>query len=639
MNQRLYLLLPLIIVCLSIPPRASAQYTLTKISGDGQTGYPGQTLDPFVVEVRDQNGLASGVLVEFEVPEDGFLSAFLVSTVNGQAASTLTLGRRVGTTTVTVSVQGDEVVFEARAISPSSSLEPTTPSTAPPPPKILLGISGDGQTGLPGQTLEPFVIQVRTQEGTPSEGVSVIFFVLTGGGSLSATVVITNSNGRAASTLTLGSEPGPNRVQVSFPGTSPETAAIAGTESRVVFSAEAITAPPPPPMPATLERISGDNQMNLIGEVLPNPFVIEVRDQYNAPMEGVTVTFTVTAGDGLLSTTSATTDSNGQAESTLTFGNEPGTTTVEASVGGIAQIVVFRAEAILPPPMPTTLERISGDNQMSLIGEALTNPFIVEVRDQYSAPMEGITVTFTVTAGGGALSTASAMTDSSGQAESILTFENEPGTTTVEVSAEGISETIIFHALAESLTFNLSVPSGISMIHVPLKVTSVDGITGTIESVADLYAALGGVDTVHWLITHDPQTQTWHGYFGDADRGSIADRVLTDEAGILADIKTPISIRLAGDALGMDGTNAITLNPGLNLVGLPLNDPKITRVSDLLTLEGIGVIIVTDNGEFKLVGRADDPGDIPITGGQGFILIVQQIGTIPIIGTGWNNVP
>ena len=56
MNRRTYLPLLLIIVCLSIPSGAAAQYTITKISGDGQTGRPGQTLEPFIVEVL-QNGV------------------------------------------------------------------------------------------------------------------------------------------------------------------------------------------------------------------------------------------------------------------------------------------------------------------------------------------------------------------------------------------------------------------------------------------------------------------------------------------------------------------------------------------------------------------------------------------------------
>ena len=123
MNQRFYLLLLPLIICLSIPSGVAAQYTLTKISGDGQTGYPGQRLAPFVVEVRDQNGLASEVFVTF-IHDNGFLSAFLVQTgTDGRAQSTLTLGRRTGTTRVTVSVGGDSEVFEATAIAPPSSSE------------------------------------------------------------------------------------------------------------------------------------------------------------------------------------------------------------------------------------------------------------------------------------------------------------------------------------------------------------------------------------------------------------------------------------------------------------------------------------------------------------------------------------
>ncbi len=645
MNQRFYLLLPLLIICLSIPSGAAAQYSLTIISGDGQTGYPGQRLAPFVVEVRDQNGLASEVFVTF-IHDNGLLSDFLVQTgTDGRAQSTLTLGRRTGTTRVTVSVGGDSEVFEARAIAPPSSSESSTePETPPPPePMRLLRISGGDQQGLPGETLmNPFVVEVRNQDGEPSEGIGVIFYVLTGGGSLSTETVTTDSNGRAQSSLTLGSKPGTNRVQVNFSGTNPLVALIGGNSPRIVFRAEATTTPsPPPPMPTTLAAISGDNQNGLTGEALLNPFVVEVRGQYDNPLGGVPVTFALSTGGGSLSPETGITDANGRAESTLTLGSEPGTNTVKVSAEDISQTAVFSAEASLPPPMPTTLAAVSGDNQNGLTGEALLNPFVVEVRDQYDAAMEGVTVTFTLLTGGGSLSTETPTTDANGQAETTLTLGNEPGEYTLEVSVEGITQTVTFNVIAELLQFDLSLPAGLNLIHIPLKVRAVDGMPAGIESVSDLYDALGGADTLNWLIAHDPQTQTWHGYFGDADRGSIADRVLTDQTGILISIKTPISVRLGGDALGMDGTSTITLTPGLNLVGLPLQDSKIMRVSDLFALEGVGgviaVIVVTDNGEFRAVGRADDPGDIPVTGGQGFILIARQPATIPIIGDGWQN--
>ena len=170
---------------------------------------------------------------------------------------------------------------------------------------------------------------------------------------------------------------------------------------------------------------------------------------------------------------------------------------------------------------------------------------------------------------------------------------------------------------------------------------TVDGKTQTIESVSDLYTALGGADAVNWLITYDAETQNWRSYLGDADRGSVTDKALNDDTGIIANIKTAVSVRLGGHALGTDGRSTITLNQGVNLVGLPLRDSRITRVSDLFSLDGIGghvpTIIATDNGEFKAVGRAGDPGDITITGGQSFILTAQNTATVDISGEAWSN--
>ena len=187
----------------------------------------------------------------------------------------------------------------------------------------------------------------------------------------------------------------------------------------------------------------------------------------------------------------------------------------------------------------------------------------------------------------------------------------------------------------------LSIPAGISLIHVPLKVTEVDGVAQTIESVADLYDALGGTSAVNFLITYDSQAQEWRSYFGASDKGRPADRTLTDDMGIIAGMIAPASISLSGSPLGTNGSGTITINPGLNLVGLPLRDSRITRVSDLFALDGIGgnvpVIILTDGGEFKAVGRAGDPGDIPITGGQSFILAAQRAAAVTISGDAWAN--
>ncbi len=506
---------------------------------------------------------------------------------------------------------------------PTSSSSGTTSS--PPEPTKLFIVSGYNQTGLIGETLaEPFVVRVRDteQDNKPLEGVKVTFTVLTGGGSLSTTTAITDTSGLAKTTLTLGNEPGTNTVEVGAEGVS----------SVVTFSAEATL---PPPEPTTLSIVSGDNQEELTGEALTNPFVTEVRDQHGAPMEGVTVTFAVTAGDGSLSATTATTDQAGQAETTLTLGTEPGTVTVEATVEGISQTEIFSAEVTLPPPTPTNLSIVSGDDQKGFIGEPLANPFIVQVHDQYGNPIEDVTVTFSVNETDGMLTDTTVITNTNGEAKSTLTFGTEAGAYTVEVSAEGITDIVTFNAIAELLEFNLSLSIGLNLIHLPLKVREV-------ESVSDLYDMLGGTENVIYLFTRDTQTQQWVGYFGDSDKDTTADVELKEDTGIAARLLTAKQVRLSGTPLGTNGTSTITLNPGINFVGLPLRDSRIMQVSDLFALDGIAdnvsVIQLIADGEFKTVGPMDETSDVPITGGQSFILIAEASTTVDISGAGWSNV-
>ena len=222
-------------------------------------------------------------------------------------------------------------------------------------------------------------------------------------------------------------------------------------------------------------------------------------------------------------------------------------------------------------------------------------------------------------------------------ADATLTFTVGPGAI-ADYNGPALTAQITVAASQQVL----KAPSGISLMHVPLHVTAINGVPKTIESVGDLYNALGGADAVNLLITHDPETQVWHSYLGEPSRGTVADTILADHQGIIADMKTPVSLQLDGDALGSNGSSSITLHPGTNLVGVPLRDPRITRVSDLFALEGIGgnvpAITVLNNGTFQTVKQAGDAGDISITGGQSFILNAREATTAAISGQGWDNV-
>ena len=306
--------------------------TLTKVSGDEQRGPPGTALAaPFVVSVLDQNRSAfTGAVVTFSVTAGGgTLSSTTATTdANGQAATTLTLGSDPGTNTVEATVKGLEpVTFSAVGYAI---------------PHSLTKVSGEGQEGPAStQLAEPFVVLALNEDGTAVAGAVVTFSVTAGGGTLSSTTattdanpctielstssttVITDANGRAATRLTLGSDPGTNTVEATVEGLEPETFTATAAEQAI---------------PHSLEKVCGDDQEGTAITQLTEPFVVLVSDEDGAAIAGVGVSFAVTAGEGILSATTATTDANGRAATRLTLGSDPGTNTVEATVEGLESV-------------------------------------------------------------------------------------------------------------------------------------------------------------------------------------------------------------------------------------------------------------------------------------------------------------
>ena len=101
--------------------------------------------------------------------------------------------------------------------------------------------------------------------------------------------------------------------------------------------------------PFALEILSGDGQQGAPGAALAHPLVVEVRDQYGDPLPDAAVTFTVTAGDGKLSSRfsveQAITDADGRARLTLTLGPREGPNAVGVSIRGL-ELATFSAEGV-----------------------------------------------------------------------------------------------------------------------------------------------------------------------------------------------------------------------------------------------------------------------------------------------------
>ena len=217
--------------------------------------------------------------------------------------------------------------------------------------------------------------------------------------------------------------------------------------------------------PHTVVKTSSDGQERPASTQLAAPFVVSVLDQDGSSLAGVTVSFSVTAGGGMLSSTTdanpctvasstssttATTDANGHAATRLTLGSDPGTNTVAATVEGL-ETVTFTSTAA-EQAMPHSLTKVCGDSQEGMVDILLDEPFVVSVVDEDGAAMAGVVVSFAVTAGGGTLSSTTSTTDANGRAATRLTLGSDAGTNTVSATVEGL-EPVTFTATGQKSPF------------------------------------------------------------------------------------------------------------------------------------------------------------------------------------------
>ena len=290
---------------------------LEKAGGDGQAGLVGQAL-PVRPEVLLTDALGSPVpnrSVQFSVTGGGGSAAGTAATgPDGRAGVDWILGTLLGAQRLRATFAQFSTDFEATGVAgPAAS---------------MTKVSGDAQTGVVLATLAfPMVVKLEDVMGNPSVGQDVEFS--TSAGSLSAATGTTDEDGLTSATLTLPVTPGLVTVTASVPGLG-----LVAT-----FTATAIAV-----APATLEKVSGDQQVGPASAALPLLLVARLVDASGNPVPSVVVTFTSTAGS--LSAASAATDSQGLVSVALTLPATAGTTTVTVSSTSVAD-VTFTAEGYL----------------------------------------------------------------------------------------------------------------------------------------------------------------------------------------------------------------------------------------------------------------------------------------------------
>lgn len=242
------------------------------------------------------------------------------------------------------------------------------------------------------------------------------------------------------------------------------------------------------PVPVAVVKVAGDLQTAAVGEPLPEPIVVELRDRLGSPVADQTVYFYTLTGN--VSPTVDSTDGDGRAQAVWTLGDLAiVNNTLRVSTVGDWAMTSFIAISV--PGPPTAVRAVSSPMQQGIIDQALAAPVVVRVHDRYGNGVTGVVVDFVITAGGGTATPAAAVTAAEGKALTVWSLGSSLGTQTLEARVTGLAGSpVVFGVLATDLQILSTMPD-----------TLVQGQTATIhgrgfDAVPDGNTVVLGSDTL-----------------------------------------------------------------------------------------------------------------------------------------------
>lgn len=383
------------------------------VDGDGQSGVVGEPLAvPPRVRLTDASGApVVGGTVTFTTETLGgrVLQASAVTGASGEATS--------GPWILGVSPGAQELVATA-ASGVSVTFQATAAASAPARLVALTPLLQDGTAGE--EVAELPRVQAEDAFGNALAGVPVTFVVLDGG-SVEGGAATTDEAGEAGpSAWTLGPLVGEQRLEARAPGVA-----------SVVFRVDA-----QPGAVAALIPVAGEGQTAEVASTLPVNPTVRVEDAGGAPVEGITVTFTVLSGGGSVTGGTVVSAADGTAEvGSWTLGETAGTQELQAEVAGVP-VVVFSAEAVAAAAH--TLVAVTALLQDGEVGEGVPVLPVVRVEDEYGNPVEAVDVTFSLL-DGGTLTGGDATTDANGEATpASWTLAGTAGDQRLEAEVAGV---------------------------------------------------------------------------------------------------------------------------------------------------------------------------------------------------------
>ena len=349
----------------------------------------------------------------------------LTQPVGGDGAVTGTAllgGQSNGTFNATV--PGDYAVQASVACTPCAiSSRIFTVTVIPAPlPVTLVEASANPASGTVGV---PQVFSVELEQGGLPLPAEAIAWSATAPFSPTAANTLTNGAGVASASFTPSAAGTfPAAVTASF---DPDGIPASGDELTVSFDVVVASVP-------GLVAASGDGQQALPGSAFALPVTVTADDS-GLPAVGVGITWSL-VGDATL-VPGGPTDASGQASASVTAGTTPGPLLVTATRQDAPAVSV---SFTLFVDQPGNLQIVSGDGQ-TLPAGVLSEPMVIRLLDAGGAPVSGIAITWSTTAG--TLESPTSVTDGSGEASMRLTLDT-PGEAEVTANAVQATAPVVF---------------------------------------------------------------------------------------------------------------------------------------------------------------------------------------------------
>jgi adhesin/invasin len=191
---------------------------------------------------------------------------------------------------------------------------------------------------------------------------------------------------------------------------------------------------------ANIVIVKGNRQSAAVGTALAESLVVRVTDSRNQPVANQPMAFTVVAGGGSVSPSSTTTNADGTAQARWVLGAAAGDqqATAKATGNGAPDNLSVAFSATATASAPAKIEAVAGNNQTNPAGSSVPTDPTVKVTDSRGNPVVGASVTFLVTAGGGAINpTDPVPTNASGLASVAWTLGPQAGQNALSASVGG----------------------------------------------------------------------------------------------------------------------------------------------------------------------------------------------------------